>query len=170
MRFRRLFAASGVAAFTCCCAGSSPVKSAPPVALETDGSVKIGARKLQCGSVRNVLDTRLPNLGVSVPGAKLLVINPTLVARQPRLVRLFVFHHECGHHHVGANEFQADCWAVRRGVRDGWLDKAGLKQICGSFGHAPATVTHPSAIQRCINLERCFAAPTSGRSRRTGNM
>jgi hypothetical protein len=137
MRFRRLFAASGAAAFMCCCLGIGGVKSAAPVALDTDGSIRIGARKLQCGGVRNVPDTRLPNLGISVPDAKLLVINPMLVARQPKLVRLFVFHHECGHHHVGASEFNADCWAVRRGVRDGWLDKARLAQVCNSFGSAP---------------------------------
>ena len=162
MRFRRLFAASGAAAFMYCCLGIGGVKSASPVALETDGSIRIGARKLQCGGVRNVLDTRLPNLGISVPDAKLLVINPMLVARQPKLVRLFVFHHECGHHHVGASEFNADCWAVRRGVRDGWLNKAGLAQVCSSFGSAPATVTHPSGRQRCVNIERCFVATTSG--------
>jgi len=84
-----------------------------------------------------------------------------LVARQPGPVGLFVYYHECGHHHVGASELGADCWAVRRGVREGWLDSAGLQQICTSFGNAPATATHPSGARRCSNLNRCFAAAAS---------
>jgi len=141
--------------------GSHESRSAPPVALEADGSVRIAARTLRCGNVRNVLDARLQNLGISVLEAKLLVINPRLMARQPGPVRLFVFQHECGHHHVGASELAADCWAVERGVRDGWLDAAGLAQICQSFGDAPATATHPSGARRCGNLNRCFTAAVS---------
>jgi hypothetical protein len=53
---------------------------------------------------------------------------------------------------------KADCWAVDRGVRDGWLDKVKLPEVCRSFGNAPATPTHPSAASRCRNLERCLAA------------
>jgi hypothetical protein len=140
---------------------STVVAAAPPISLQPDGSLEIAARKLRCGDVRNVLDTRLLNLGISVPDAKLLVINPALVARQPGPVGLFVYYHECGHHHVGASELGADCWAVRRGVREGWLDSAGLQQICTSFGNAPANATHPSGARRCSNLNRCFAAAAS---------
>ncbi len=141
--------------------GSTVVGAAPPISLQPDGSLQIAARKLRCGDVRNVLDARLLNLGISVPDAKLLVINPARVARQPGTVRLFVYHHECGHHHVGASELGADCWAVRRGVREGWLNSAGLAQICKSFGNAPATATYPSGARRCSNLSRCFAAAVS---------
>jgi hypothetical protein len=84
------------------------------------------------------------------------VINPALLARQSTTVRLFVFHHECGHHHVGASELNADCWAVRRGVQDGWLTRSGLVEVCDSFGGAPATSTHPSGARRCGNLDRCY--------------
>jgi hypothetical protein len=145
--------------------GSNGGRSAPPVTLEADGSIRIAAHTLRCGDVRNVLDRHLQNLGISVPDAKLLVMNPRLVARQPGPVGLFVFHHECGHHHVGASELAADCWAVERGVLDGWLDAAGLVQICKSFGDAPATATHPSGVRRCSNLNRCFAAALSGSNR-----
>jgi len=134
------------------------VQAAQPVSLQADGSIQIAGRTLRCGRVRNVLDARLPNLGVSVPDTRLLVVNPFLLARQPETVRLFVFHHECGHHRVGASELKADCWAVRRGVQEGWLTKAGLIQVCNSFRDAPATPTHPSGAQRCGNLDRCFAA------------
>jgi hypothetical protein len=103
-----------------------------------------------------MLDPRLPNLGIAMPDRRLLVINPKLLSSHPKTVRLFVFQHECGHHHVGGSELSADCWAVRRGVSDGWLDRAGLAQVCRSFGGAPATATHPSAERRCRNLDMCF--------------
>jgi hypothetical protein len=72
-------------------------------------------------------------------------------------VRLFVYHHECGHHHVGGDEVAADCWAARQGATQGWLGPAGIEQICRSFGDRPATFTHPSGASRCASLRRCFA-------------
>jgi hypothetical protein len=160
MRLGRLSVAAATALISWAMS-SGFVGAAPPISLQPDGSLKIATRTLRCGDVRNVLDPRLLNLGISVPDAKLLVINPALVARQPGTVGLFVYHHECGHHHVGAGELAADCWAVRRGVQEGWLDRAGLAQICKSFGNAPATATHPSGSRRCSNLNRCFAAAAS---------
>jgi hypothetical protein len=148
--------ASLAAAFACATAGSGPVQSAQSISLQRDGAVAIGGRVLRCGSVRNVLDPHLPNLGVAAPGV--LVLNPGLLNRQSEIVRLFVFHHECGHHHVGGSELQADCWAVHEGVKGGWLDREGLAQACRSFGDAPATPTHPSGVRRCANLDRCFAS------------
>jgi hypothetical protein len=129
--------------------------SAQDLSRQRDGSLLIAGRSLRCGRARNVIDANLPNLGLAAPGV--LVMNPRLLRRWPAIVRLFVFHHECGHHHVGGSELAADCWAVKRGVRDGWLDRAGLRQICRSFGNGPATPTHPSGARRCASLERCFA-------------
>ncbi len=148
--------ASLVAALAWASAGGGPVQSASPISQQRDGAVTIAGRVLRCGSVRNVLDPRLPNLGVAAPG--LLVLNPGLLSRHSESVRLFVFHHECGHHHVGASELKADCWAVSEGVKQGWLDRGGLAEACRSFGNAPATPTHPSGARRCANLDRCFAA------------
>src|SRR5215813_4903296 len=137
---------------------AASAQAASPVSLQRDGTIAVAGRTLKCGSVRNVLDPRLPNLGIASPGV--LVMNPRLLTRQPETVRLFVFHHECGHHHVGGNELKADCWAVGEGVRQGWLDRKGLTQVCRSFGDAPTTATHPSGRDRCSNLDRCFAAAT----------
>jgi len=132
--------------------------AAQSVTKQPDGSLLIAGRSLRCGSARNVVDANLPNLGLAAPGV--LVMNPRLLARWPAIVRLFVFHHECGHHHVGGNELRADCWAVKEGVRQGWLDRSGLQQICRSFGNGPATSTHPSGASRCASLERCYANAT----------
>jgi hypothetical protein len=131
------------------------VQSSPSVDLRRDGALNIAGRALRCGAARNVLDPGLRNLGLAAPGV--VVFNPFLLNRQPDTVRLFVFHHECGHHHVGASETGADCWAVKQGVRQGWLDRQGLVQVCRSFGNGPATPTHPSGARRCASLEQCFA-------------
>jgi hypothetical protein len=132
---------------------------AQDLAKRRDGALVISGRPVRCGNARNVLDPRLPNLGVAERG--LIVVNPRLLRRWPETVRLFVFHHECGHLHVGASEMAADCWAVKRGVEQGWLDRNGLQQVCRSFGNGPATSTHPSGARRCASLDRCFASATA---------
>jgi hypothetical protein len=110
------------------------------------------------------LDPHLPNLGLAAPGV--VVFNPTLLRRHSDTVRLFVFNHECGHHHVGGSETGADCWAVKQGVREGRLDRKGLRDVCRSFGNAPTTPTHPSAASRCISLQQCFANATAVQAQR----
>ena len=135
------------------CVSAGAAYAASAFSERPDGALQIDGRTLRCGNARSKLDARLPNLGMSMPDARLLVFNPTLLARQTGMVRLFVFHHECGHQHVGASEIGAHCLAVRRGV-------SGLAQICRSFGNAPARSTHPAAAARCANLDRCFAVAT----------
>ncbi len=136
---------------------AAPVSSLPQIAR--DGSMTLAGRSVRCGNVRNVLDRNLPSEGAAAPGV--LIINPRLINRMPQIVRLFVFHHECGHHNIGQSELAADCWAVERGVEQGWLDRKGLGQVCRSFGNMPETETHPSAQRRCGNLNRCFAQAQS---------
>lgn len=147
------------------CVGPGAASAASAFTERPDGALQIDGRTLRCGNARSKLDARLPNLGMSIPDARLLVFNPTLLGRQTGVVRVFVFHHECGHQHVGASETAADCWAVRRGVSEGWLQKKGLPQICRSFGNAPASSTHPAAAARCANLDRCFAVATESVAR-----
>jgi len=156
MRVEPSLSAVAAVLWILCSQGASAQSAASPVSLQRDGAITMAGRALKCGSVRNVLDSRLPNLGIASPGV--LVMNPRLLTRQPQTVRLFVFYHECGHHHVGGNELKADCWAVGEGVREGWLDRKGLTQVCASFNDAPPTPTHPSGHARCGNLDRCFAS------------
>ena len=156
MRVEPSLSAVAAVLWILCSEGASAQSAASPVSLQRDGAITMAGRALKCGSVRNVLDNRLPNLGIASPGV--LVMNPRLLTRQPQTVRLFVFYHECGHHHVGGNEMKADCWAVGEGVREGWLDRKGLTQVCASFNDAPPTPTHPSGRARCGNIDRCFAS------------
>jgi hypothetical protein len=162
----------GLAAMLCVCAAldgfgaalaADPTPKTTPsasklraaITKQKDGTVLIAGRALRCGSNRHVLDRGLPNLGLAAPGV--LVLNPRELNRLSDTVRLFVYHHECGHHNVGGSELGADCWAVKEGVRDGWLSREALAQVCDSFGNGPATSTHPSGASRCAALNRCFA-------------
>ena len=159
MKVRLVFAAIACVAAL----ANTSVLAGPLIRQLADGSVEIDGRKLNCSPVRTLLNSRLPNLGISIPGERLLVINPAALRRYPESVRLFVFLHECGHHHVGASELKADCWAVEHGVHDGWLNLAAVGEVCRSFGNAPATSTHPSAVRRCRNLDRCYASAMPSR-------
>jgi hypothetical protein len=125
----------------------------------------VAGHTLRCGSMRNVLDRRLPGLGLAAPGV--VVFNPRLINRQSNTVRLFVFYHECGHHHVGGSETGADCWAAKQGVRQGWLKREGLSDVCRSFGNGPATPTHPAGAVRCKSLQQCFTTAVAEQERRS---
>jgi len=137
------------------------------IARQKDGSLLIAGRSLRCGTNRNVLDRGLQNLGLAAPGV--LVFNPRELNRWSDTVRLFVYHHECGHHNVGGSELGADCWAVKQGVRDGWLTNDGLNQVCRSFGDGPATSTHPSGARRCASLSRCFSTAMAALAKEKAN-
>src|SRR5262245_54160871 len=133
------------------------------VDLRRNGELLIAGRALRCGRTRNVLDPGLPSLGSAGPGV--VVLNPYLLNNEPDAVRLFVFHHECGHHNVGSSEIGADCWAVKQGVSQGWFDNQAIEQVCDSFGNAPASVTHPSGARRCASLRQCFANVSAAAAR-----
>jgi hypothetical protein len=168
MRLANLF---GAAAALCLAAATLAVPSA--VAQQQTNSQRadvrtasytVSGRQVSCENVRVLFDRRLPSEGAAARG--LLILNPRLLGGLPDAVRLFVFHHECGHHHVGGSEFKADCWAVQRGVNDGWLDGKALKGICASFHGAPPTPTHPSGASRCRNIDQCFATAVAARDRK----
>lgn len=118
-------------------------------------NVTLAGRKMNCGRAEIMIDRELPSEGGA--GDDFLILNPDMLNEQPKIVRLFVFTHECGHLNIGDSELGADCWAVKRGVSEGWLDRKGLDQVCRSFDGAPETDTHPSAARRCRNLDRCYA-------------
>ena len=119
-------------------------------------SVTLGGHKLQCNNAQIMVDRTLPSEGGA--GDDFVILNPDMLKNQPETVRIFVFKHECGHLTVGDSELKADCFAVQQGVREHWLDRKGLDQVCQSFDGAPETDTHPSAARRCRNLDQCYTA------------
>lgn len=155
--------ALGLCLLASCTVVPSIGRAATAVEMHANGDVEISGTRVSCRrDIRTVLDAKLPNLGIAT--RNLLVLNPTLLARFSPLVRLFVYHHECGHHHVGGDEMRADCWAVQTGVAAGWLHGRDLPAICASFGNAKATLTHPATQHRCRALSACYAAASKSQS------
>jgi hypothetical protein len=125
--------------------GGTPI---PPGRMEIDG------RLMTCGGAPTVLDPQLHDFGESYPG--FIVLNPKLFVGLPTPVKLWIYSHECAHQTVGSNEMKADCVAVQRGKREGWLNAAGLAQVCAFMKPAHADSAHFSGPQRCELMERCF--------------
>jgi hypothetical protein len=128
---------------------------APAKAQELIGrSATVGGRKVQCNNAQIVVDYTLPSEGAS--DGEAVFLNPDILNGRPEIVRTFVFKHECGHLTVGGSELAADCFAVHQGVREQWLDRKGLDQVCASLDGEPESDTHPSAERRCRNLDQCY--------------
>ena len=141
--------------------GAAPAADAQ--SANRTAAIEIAGRSWRCGNVPIVMDRRFPSIaaaeiGMGPQGAGRLILNPNLMADETETVRVFIFHHECGHTRVGGSELGADCWAVGEGVRGGWLNRANLREVCRSFADMPETSTHPSGARRCRNLDQCFAA------------
>ncbi len=118
-----------------------------------DSAITLGGRELSCATPRGraivELDDSLPSEGASA-WPNMLLMNPDMLDRLPAKVQWFIFAHECGHLQKEDNsELDADEYAVRTGVEQGWLTIDVLQQVCDSWEHAPETDTHPSGLRRC---------------------
>lgn len=139
---------------------------APAKAQELMGnSVTLGGRKVQCNNAPILVDYDLPSEGAADDGS--VFLNPDILNGQPEIVRIFVFKHECGHLTVGGSELAADCFAVHQGVREQWLDRKGLDQVCMSLDGEPESDTHPSGKRRCRNLNKCYVEALAERRARS---
>jgi len=118
------------------------------------GGTEIDGRRMACGSSPTILDPHLSDFGAS--GHGFIVLNPSLFVGLPMPVKLWIFSHECAHQKVGADEGKADCVAVQRGRREGWLTESGLRQVCDFMKPARADSSHFSGPQRCEFMQRCF--------------
>lgn len=117
------------------------------------GSARIGGRIMTCPRAEVIFSNELPGVGYAAPGR--IALNRRLLRKYPRAVRRMIFLHECAHQYVGANETAADCWAVRRARRQGWLTRRGLKQVCASFKGSTGG-THLPGPARCRAMMRCY--------------
>ena len=122
------------------------------------GQLKLGPHRMLCGQRPTVLDNQLDDYGAAYPG--FLILNPRLIERVPLVVRKWIFAHECGHQFRGPDEETADCFAVQRGRRQGWLTPEGLDEICSFIKPAKGDSMHFSGSQRCEQMRKCYADPT----------
>ncbi len=150
-------------------AGSAPV-AAGPTPEEYVAHVGGGARivgpselrldgyKMTCGQRPTVMDDQLDDYGAAYPG--FVILNPRLIAKVPTVVKQWIFAHECGHQFRGPDEETADCFAVQRGRRQGWLTPNGVEEICRFISPAKGDSMHFSGSHRCEIMRKCYADPS----------
>lgn len=153
-----------------CAAGAAISQSAPPTPDEyaahvggsakivKPGELRIDGNRAQCGQRPTVLDSQLDDYGAAYPG--FLILNPRLLAKVSTVVKLWIHAHECGHQFRGPDEETADCFAVQRGRRQGWLKPEGLEEICAFIAPAKGDSMHFSGSYRCAAMRKCYADPT----------
>ena len=122
------------------------------------GQLKLDNRRMICGQRPTVLDSQLDDYGAAYPG--FLILNPRLLARVSTPVKLWIHAHECGHQFRGPDEETADCFAVQRGRREGWLSTDGLEEVCRFIAPAKGDSMHFSGSFRCDYMRKCYADPT----------
>lgn len=122
------------------------------------GELKLDGRQQVCGQRPTVIDSQLDDYGAAYPG--FLILNPRLLSKVSTPVKLWIFAHECGHQFRGPDEETADCFAVQRGRRQGWLDEAGLEEVCTFISPAKGDSMHFAGSHRCAYMRQCFADPS----------
>jgi len=133
------------------------------------GEYSIRGRNLRCGNAQTLLTAKFWDYGGSLPD--LIILNPQKMRTLPWRTRLFVYYHECAHQTVGSDEVAADCRAIRRGKREGWLRPADVETICtGLFIHSRGDYYHPPGRERCEYLRQCFGGVVPARRTAPGRM
>ncbi|MGI8725298.1 MAG: hypothetical protein ACR2J1_08100 [Methyloceanibacter sp.] len=127
-------------------------KIVQPGKVVQPGKLVVAGRRLSCGSTATLIRD-FEGFAVS---SNVIMLNMQALKELPRRVQWLIYYHECGHILLGPNEIAADCYAVRRARREGWLNQAGIEEICTAFnisGHGPV---HPDPEERCDRLRQCF--------------
>lgn len=128
----------------------------PQARLIGVGELKIDGHRLFCGRRPTVMDPEFSSWGGAYPGY--LILNPKRLAGLSTTIKLFVYAHECGHQFVGRNEDAADCFAVKRGRRYGWLNAEGLAEVCRFMKKLKGDWEHASGTDRCRKMQVCYKA------------
>lgn len=135
------------------------------------GQLKIDGRAVNCGKRPTVLNPNFDSWGGAFPG--FVILNNKKIGGLSTQVKLYIYSHECGHQFIGADETKADLFAIRRGVKWGWLDAQGMEDICTFISQLKGDSVHPPGPKRCETMRKYYreliegsgqqaAAPASG--------
>lgn len=133
----------------------------PGAKLIPAGALSYDGQSFTCGRFPTMLNARLDDYGAAFFGFVLL--NPARFDAMPLTLKRYAYAHECGHQYVGYNEGEADCYAVRRGRREGWLDAQAMDDICAFISHSRGDGVHALGERRCRMMRQCLARSRTGR-------
>ncbi|MGE0611052.1 MAG: hypothetical protein AB7G34_02360 [Hyphomicrobiales bacterium] len=146
------------------CAAIMAVPPGEPARAETEptpkdrllaaGTLRLAGRLMRCGGTPTLMSHHFWDYGGATRDK--IILNPTKLTPLPSSVQLFIYAHECGHLLYGPKEIQADCYAIKRGRREGWLSREGLDEVCAFFSDHPGDYAHPPGPERCQIMTRCF--------------
>ncbi len=118
------------------------------------GQLKLDGKAVNCGKRPTVLHPNFDSWGGAFPG--FLILNTKKISGLSTQVKLYIYSHECGHQFEGADETKADLFAIRRGVKWGWLDAQGMEDICVFISQLKGDSVHPPGPQRCETMRKYY--------------
>jgi hypothetical protein len=127
------------------------------------GEMRFENQPFTCGRFPTILNAGLDDYGAAYFG--FVLINPARFQTLPLILKRYAYAHECGHQYVGYDEGEADCYAIRRGQQEGWMDAKGMDAICGFISRSKGDAAHALGVRRCEMMRRCFARARPGRER-----
>jgi hypothetical protein len=136
----------------------------PDGKLVAHGHMKIDGRSVNCGKRPTVLNSNFDSWGGAFPG--FLILNTKKIQGLSTQVKLYVYSHECGHQFQGADETKADLFAIRRGVKWGWLDAQGMEEICVFISQLKGDSVHPPGPKRCDVMRAYYRQLIDGSDKR----
>jgi len=132
----------------------------PTATLIAQGNLKIDGIRVNCGTRPTVLNPGFDSWGGAFPG--FLILNTKKIKGLSTQVKLYIYSHECGHQFIGADETKADLFAIRRGVRWGWLDAEGMEEICAFISQLKGDAVHPPGPKRCETMRNYYRRLVGG--------
>src|ERR1700721_3579063 len=126
-----------------------------------NGQLRFDGQSFTCGLFPTVEDPLL-NDYAAAPYKGFLIINPTVFAKVPATVKLWIYQQECAHALGIPDETKADCFSVSKLRRQGLLPPQGLEQVCDFVSAGQADATHPSGPARCAAMRVCYGKSASG--------
>lgn len=123
------------------------------------GALTYEGETFACARFPTIYDATLDDYAAAYIG--MILVNKERFEQMPLTLKRYAYSHECGHQYVGLDEDAADCYAIRRGVEDGWMNSAALDDICSFISRSKGDAAHAAGTERCEKMRRCFAATGS---------
>lgn len=120
------------------------------------GQLRLDGKTANCGQRPTVLDSGLSDFSASYPGY--LVLNPQRLGVVSLPVKLWIHAQSCGYQFRGPESSKADCFAVERGRQQGWLNEAGMHEVCSFITPTSAKPGYAAGPERCKLMRGCYAA------------